>query len=219
MYYPDFAGLLVSRLPSIVYHAPASLALVNCLIAQRLQSEAAQVTAKRFHKAKRLKELSITNPWTLSFLSSAPEVKKTFHLDRLQTWETLDDDSVKVTMGTGVYSTTFRLTEEQAQGRWRIELGDVRESARVYINGELIGCAWAAPFSLDCKNLRKGKNLLRIEVTNLPANRIAHLDRQGIPWRKFKDINFVDINYKHTTYEKWAPVPSGLNGPVRLVRY
>ena len=122
-------------------------------------------------------------------------------------------------MGTGVYTTTFRLTEEQAQGRWRIELGDVRESARVYINGELIGCAWAAPFSLDCKNLRKGKNLLRIEVTNLPANRIAHLDRQGIPWRKFKDINFVDINYKHTTYEKWAPVPSGLNGPVRLVRY
>ena len=163
--------------------------------------------------------LSITNPWTLSFLSSAPEVKKTFHLDHLQTWETLDDDSVKVTMGTGVYTTTFSLTEEQAQGRWRIELGDVRESARVYINGELIGCAWAAPFSLDCNNLRKGKNLLRIEVTNLPANRIAHLDRQGIPWRKFKDINFVDINYKHTTYEKWAPVPSGLNGPVRLVRY
>jgi hypothetical protein len=164
-------------------------------------------------------QLSITNPWTLSFLSSAPEVKKTFHLDRLQTWETLDDDSVKVTMGTGVYTTTFSLTEEEAQGRWRIELGDVRESARVYINGELIGCAWAVPFSLDCKNLRKGKNLLRIEVTNLPANRIAHLDRQGIPWRKFKDINFVDINYKHTTYEKWAPVPSGLNGPVRLVRY
>ena len=210
---------------------PPKGGVVNCLIAQRF---ACKVTAKRFHKAKRLKELSIVNtpfrglggfqlsiinPWTLSFLSSAPEVKKTFHLDRLQTWETLDDDSVKVTMGTGVYSTTFSLTEEEAQGQWRIELGDVRESARVYINGELIGCAWAAPFSLDCKNLRKGKNLLRIEVTNLPANRIAHLDRQGIPWRKFKDINFVDINYKHTTYEKWAPVPSGLNGPVRLVRY
>ena len=162
--------------------------------------------------------LHLTNaPWTLSFLTSTPEVKKTFKLKSLQTWETLDDDSVKVTMGTGVYTTTFRLTKEQAQQQWRIELGDVRESARVYINGELIGCAWAVPFVLDCKNLRKGKNELRIEVTNLPANRISWLDRQGYPWRKFNEINVVDINYKKTTYADWAPVPSGLNGSVRLV--
>jgi hypothetical protein len=145
-------------------------------------------------------------------------VKKTFKLNGLQSWETLDDDSVKVTMGTGVYTTTFRLTKEQAQERWRIELGDVRESARVYINGELIGCAWAVPFVLDCKNLRKGKNELRIEVTNLPANRIAHLDRQGYKWRKFNEINVVDLNYKRNTYETWAPVPSGLNSTVRLVQ-
>ena len=120
-------------------------------------------------------------------------------------------------MGTGVYTTTFRLSATQARQSWQIDLGDVRESARVYINGQFVGCAWAVPFILDCgKTLRKGKNQLRIEVTNLPANRIAHLDRQGVEWRKFNEINVVDINYKKTTYANWPPVPSGLNATVKL---
>ena len=122
-------------------------------------------------------------------------------------------------MGTGTYTTTFRLSRKQARQHWLIDLGDVRESARVYINGQFIGCAWAVPFILDCRNtLRKGKNELRIEVTNLPANRIADLDRRGVKWRKFNEINVVDLNYKRTTYEQWAPVPSGLNSPIRLIQ-
>ena len=74
------------------------------------------------------------------------------------------------------------------------------------------------PYILNCKDaLNKGKNIIRIEVTNLPANRIAELDRQGVKWRKMKEINVVDINYKKTTYENWTPVPSGLNSTVKLV--
>ena len=73
------------------------------------------------------------------------------------------------------------------------------------------------PFTLDCRDaLRKGKNTLRIEVTNLPANRIANLDRQGVKWRKMKEINVVDINYKRTTYDHWTPVESGLKGRIVL---
>jgi hypothetical protein len=64
--------------------------------------------------------------------------------------------------------------------------------------------------------LKKGKNILRIEVTNLPANRIADLDRKGVEWRKFEEINVVDIKYQKTKYNNWAPVPSGLNSKVRL---
>lgn len=151
-------------------------------------------------------------------MESAPKVEKTFTLPTAQTWEGLDDDSVKVTMGTGVYTTTIKLSKKQAARKWEIDLGDVRESARVYINGKYIGCAWAVPFVLDCKDaLKKGKNEIRTEVTNLPANRIAWMDRQGIEWRKFKEINVVDINYKKTSYSNWVPVPSGLNSEVRLI--
>ena len=154
--------------------------------------------------------------WSLSFTEEVPKVKQRYKLNRLQTWESLGD-SAAVTMGTGVYTTSFKLSAEDSRRNWQIDLGDVRESARVYINDIYVGCAWAVPFVLDCKNaLRKGRNTIRIEVTNLPANRIADMERRGIKWRKMKEINMVDINYKKTTYENWAPVASGLNGSVIL---
>ena len=164
--------------------------------------------------------INVNGPWTLSFIEEAPKVNRTFILDRVQTWNTLDDDSVKVTMGTGVYTTHLKLTENDMRNvnGWEIDLGDVRESARVYINGLFIGCAWAAPFVLDCKQtLRQGDNEIIIEVTNLPANRIANLDRKGVKWRKMEEINVVDINYKKTTYSDWETMPSGLNSGVKLV--
>ncbi len=164
---------------------------------------------------------ALSGPWKLSFTEETPRVAKTFQLPKLQTWETLDDDSARVTMGTGVYTTRVKLTRRDLKGAndWQIDLGDVRESARVYINGQLIGCAWSVPFVLDCRQtLKAGWNDIRIEVTNLPANRIADYDRRGIKWRKMEEINVVDINYKRTTYDAWEPVPSGLNSEVRLIR-
>ena len=157
------------------------------------------------------------NTWKLSFTEDAPKVGETFNLKGVKSWEGLSDKA-KVMMGTGVYETTIKLSKDDAKKQWVIDLGDVRESARVYINGEYVGCAWAVPYILNCQDkLIKGKNTLRIEVTNLPANRIAEMDRQGVKWRKMKEINVVDINYKKTTYEKWTPVPSGLNSTVKLV--
>ena len=160
------------------------------------------------------------HPWQLSFRESAPLVDKTFFLEHLQTWEKLYDDNVRITMGTGCYTTTVKLNKEQALKRWAIDLGDVRESARVYVNGEYAGCAWSVPFTLDLGNrLHEGKNDLRIEVTNLPANRIADMDRKGEKWRIMEEINVVDLNYQKTTYEGWEPMPSGLNSEVKLLQY
>ena len=160
----------------------------------------------------------LEGPWSLSFVEEVPKVGKTYQLDKLQTWETLDAQT-KVTMGTGVYTTKFKMSKtDDPKGNWLLDLGDVRESARVYINGQFIGCAWSVPFVLDCKQaLKVGVNDLRIEVTNLPANRIAELDRQGVKWRKMEEINVVDINYKKTTYGDWTPMPSGLHSVVRLI--
>ena len=168
------------------------------------------------------KEYPLTGPWKLSFTEEAPRVAKSFALDKIQTWETLDDDSVKVTMGTGIYTTKLKLMRRDLNDAqsWKIDLGDVRESARVYINGQFVGCAWSVPYVLDIKNkfFKAGMNDIRIEVTNLPANRIADLDRRGVKWRKMEEINVVDINYKKTTYENWEPVKSGLNSEVKLLK-
>ena len=167
-----------------------------------------------------VQEYPLDGPWTLSFMEEAPKVTETFTLDHPQTWESLSDET-KVTMGTGVYETTITLKKKDLRRafKWEIDLGDVRESARVYINGEYIGCAWSVPFVLDCMlALKAGKNTIRIEVTNLPANRISELDRKGVKWRKMEEINVVDINYKKTLYDNWEPMPSGLNSKVKLIK-
>ena len=158
------------------------------------------------------------NKWSLRFIESQPAVDQKITLDGLKTWETLPVDSLSELMGTGVYETTFSLSAgDVSSGSYEIDLGDVRESARVYINDTYVGCAWCVPFTLDFNDiLHEGENTIRIEVTNLPANRIAAYDRRGVKWRKFNEINVVDINYKRTTYDGWEPVPSGLNSYVRI---
>ena len=182
------------------------------------KSKESQIAASLPVTKEEGKTIDLTaNNWKLSFVEEQPKVGETFELKGLKTWEGLSDKA-KVTMGTGVYETTIKLSKDDAKKQWSIDLGDVRESARVYVNGKYIGCAWAVPYILNCKDaFVKGNNTIRIEVTNLPANRIAELDRQGVKWRKMKEINVVDINYKKTTYEKWEPVPSGLNSSVKLV--
>lgn len=164
-------------------------------------------------------EKQLTDKWSLSFTESAPAINSTYTLDNIQTWETLNNDTAKIMMGTGVYTTTVNMTKDEAKAKWAINLGDVRESARVYVNDNFVGCAWSVPFILDCKDAFKaGKNTLRIEVTNLPANRISEMDRQGVKWRKFDEINVVDINYKKTSYANWEAVKSGLNSSITLLK-
>ena len=159
----------------------------------------------------------IDSGWKLSFTESWPEIEKTYEIGSLRTWEGLDDQT-KILMGTGVYETTFRIRKSDLSKTLAIDLGDVRESARVFINGIEIGCAWAVPYVLtfDSKILKRN-NTLRIEVTNLPANRIAELDRQGVPWRKFKN-EYYDVRYELSTYGNWDPMPSGLNSSVRIYK-
>ncbi len=167
-----------------------------------------------------LKDLT-GNKWSLRFIESQPTIDQVTSIDGLKTWESLPVDSLSELMGTGVYETAFTLSpKDLGDGHYRIDLGDVRESARLFINDTYIGCAWCLPFTLDFDGvLREGTNTIRIEVTNLPANRIAAYDRRGIKWRKFNEINVVDINYRHTTYSDWKPVPSGLNSYVQIFRH
>lgn len=158
--------------------------------------------------------------WSLRFTESVPEDNNTYTLNKPQAWENIDSVTRSL-MGTGIYECHVSIDKNDIKdgNKWLIDLGDVRESARVYVNDSLIGCAWAVPYRLSFQGLlHKGDNTIRIEVTNLPANRIAELDRQGYKWRKFEEINVVDINYKKTTYADWQPVASGLNSKVKLIK-
>jgi len=53
-----------------------------------------------------------------------------------------------------------------------------------------------------------------VEVTNVAANRIRDLDQRGVEWKKFYDINFVNIDYETFDASKWKVMPAGLTGQV-----
>ena len=160
--------------------------------------------------------IDLKSNWNLHFEQSEPKIEGIYPLESLGSWTELNVPAAKINRGTGIYQTTFTV-DDLGSDEWVLDLGDVRESARVLVNGLAVTTLWSVPFECNIgKYLKKGENALQIEVTNLPANAIAELDRQKVEWRIFKEINFVDINYKNSNYGNWQPMPSGLLGPVKL---
>ena len=104
-----------------------------------------------------------------------------------------------------------------------MNLGRVHDSARVRLNGRDLGTMIGPGFrvTLDSASLSP-TNTLEISVTNLTANRIADLDRRGVPWKKFYNVNMPSLLPANRgpdslfTAAKWEPLPSGLLGPVTL---
>lgn len=169
------------------------------------------------YSAQEQKRFALNNVWKMYFVQSEPQVKDTFTLQNLHSWTEIDCPTLKINAGTAAYETTFEFNAADLNKQVYLHLGDVRESARVFLNGKEAGVVWAAPFEIDLSGLLiAGKNKLRIEVTNLPANRIADYDRRGVNWKIFNEINIVNIGYKPPYYANWETVPSGLCSEVEL---
>ena len=123
--------------------------------------------------------------------------------------------------GTVRYSTTVNVPAGAISGSKDVllDLGDVRESAHVYINGRDAGIAFCAPFQLSVgKYLRAGSNTIEIDVTGLAANYVAEMDRQGFVWRIFKNANIANLKGGAVSYYgNWDVMPGGLNSTVKLI--
>ena len=77
-----------------------------------------------------------------------------------------------------------------------LDLGEVGETAEVFLNGEKVGVRINAPFKFDIKNAMEGENQLEIRVINNPAH-------------KRRDVFSHDI---------FVP-PSGMLGDIYLCKY
>jgi hypothetical protein len=152
--------------------------------------------------------------WTVTFVDGGPVLPKPFQSDTVVVWTGRGDDDADRFAGTARYSVTFDAPDTAR--RHRLNLGTVHESARVRLNGRDLGTVIEPFFTVETGPLRPTGNVLEVEVTNLSANRIRDLDRRGIEWRIFRDINFVGIDYKPFDASRWPVRPSGLPGPVAL---
>ena len=152
--------------------------------------------------------------WRVKFIDGGPDLPATYETDVLSSW-TDHDEAAKRFAGTAVYHLNF---DAPAQGRtWLLDLGEVHSSARVRLNGKEIETLIGPSFKTTLKDVKRTRNVLEIEVTNLTANRIRDLDRRGAEWKIFEDTNFVNRQHKPFDATNSSIVPSGLMGPVRLV--
>lgn len=162
--------------------------------------------------------IALGGAWQIDFTRGRPAFPAPIRTAELKSWTELGDAEAQRFAGTARYRLEFDLPADVRADDWRLDLGDIRETARVRLNGRDAGLAWSLPFHLRAGEfLRPGRNVLEIDVTNLAANRIRDLDRSGVTWRIMREINYVDIRYKPFDASNWDLTPSGLLGPVRLV--
>jgi hypothetical protein len=155
--------------------------------------------------------------WKVTATRGGPELPPAFSQHGFGSW-TAQGGEWERFGGTARYETEFTLPADAKADDWLLDLGDVRETARVFVNGTETDLVWSLPMRTKIGSfLKPGKNTLALEVTNLPANRIRDLDQRKVEWKKFHEINFVNIFYRRFDAAGWPLQPSGLLGPVKLV--
>jgi hypothetical protein len=159
----------------------------------------------------------LADGWSVEFLEGGPTLPAARNAPALADWTTWGDPAVRDFSGIARYTLSFDAPGDGADA-FTLELGRVCHSARVRLNARDLGTVLARPWRVTVPTglLEPTGNTLEIEVTNLMANRLAALEREkGAEWRPFLMVN---IHYKpFDAASAWAPAPSGLVGPVRLV--
>ncbi len=159
--------------------------------------------------------VELSGTWKVNFIDGGPELPKLFETGRLASWTESGDTNAQRFAGTARYSVDFD-APNGTSGHWLLDLGKVCQSARVRLNGTDCGTLITPPFRLVVGPLKPRGNRLEVEVTNLCANRIRDLDRRGVKWKNFHDINLVGLDYKPFDASSWPLTESGLIGPVTL---
>jgi len=156
---------------------------------------------------------TVNGAWDVSFQPDRGAPAK-ITLDRLVSWSENADPGVKYFSGKGTYTKTLQAPPGwfTSGARLWLELGDVKNLAEVSVNGQPLGIVWKAPFRVDVTGaLKPGDNRLSVVVTDLWVNRLIG-DQQPDATRTY---TFTTQRF----YRADSPLlPSGLLGPVRVVR-
>jgi len=162
-----------------------------------------------------------TGKWTIEFLDGGPVIPATVNGASLGSWTDLGGEDVKNFSGRAKYSLVFDKPNDTAS-KWLLNLGNVHETAEVFLNGQKLATLIGPTYQLQFpSSVFKQSNKLEVIVANLMANRIAYMDRNNIPWKIFYNTNMPARrreNIKNGLFDasSWAPMPSGLLGPVTM---
>ena len=190
---------------------------------------------------KSLQSLTIEGPWNVQF---APEMgaPAAIIFPKLISWTDHQNKEIRHYSGIASYQTEFSMAAPK--GRIFIDLGAVKNLARITLNGTRFPELWKPPFTCDITAaVKPGANQLTVEVANLWANRLIgdELEPPDVSWEaKRKTGGIMPL----TTLPDWLVqgkprpssgrrafstwnyiqadqklLPSGLLGPVEIHRH
>lgn len=173
--------------------------------------------------------LTLNNKWKINFDEKWGGPKEIV-ADSLFDWSKSNNPGIRFYSGRASYHQTFKYVEKN-HNQVYIDLGVVKNMAKVYVNGKDAGTLWTAPWRLEISGfIQTGNNEIVIEVVNLWANRLigdeqkpydGPVDNKWPQWL-LNGQPRTSGRYTFTTtmqYTADSPLlPSGLLGPVKIVR-
>lgn len=155
---------------------------------------------------------TVTSPWQVAFENGkrGPEEPVAFPI--LQDWAKHTDPAIRYFSGKAVYTNRITLDELPTKALY-LDLGKVMVMAKVKINGQYAGGVWTTPYRLPIgEYLKKGENLIEVEVVNNWQNRL--IGDSMLP--EAERATWTNVN-------PWNPdsplQESGLIGPVEIQAY
>lgn len=184
--------------------------LESYFIVFRKSSSTPEKASQNFTAALPVQE--ITGPWQVTFDSKWGAAEQATFAN-LEDWSKRPEDSIKFFSGMATYRKTFSAPATQLKipnAKLFLDLGAVKNMARVKLNGRDLGVVWCAPWRVDATDaLKSGANELEITVANLWVNRL--IGDAALP---------TDKRHTWTSANPFKPdaalQESGLLGPVTL---
>lgn len=129
--------------------------------------------------------------------------------NELEDWVTRPEEGIKYYSGTARYTKLFDL-DAPPSGKLFLDLGVVKNIARVKLNGKDLGIVWTHPWHVEISSVVKAKgNQLEVEVINLWPNRLIKDATLPVTQR---------LTHTNIVLKKDAVLlPSGLLGPVKII--
>jgi len=210
------------------------------LVFRKPAGKAASPAGQNFSAVAEVSVLS--GPWEVSFDPKWGGPKK-ITLENLDDWSRRPEIGIKYYSGTAAYRKTFDLPKSAAAlskasstgTRVWLNLGTVKNIARVRLNGHDLGVVWCDPWRVEVTAaLKPNGNILEIQVANLWPNRLigdeqepadAEYGKGGnlIRWPEWLTKGEPRPSPRRLTFATWkhftkdSPLlPSGLLGPVSI---
>jgi hypothetical protein len=173
----------------------------------------------------------LDGPWKVTFDTSMGGPSNII-FDTLSDWSERPEEGIRYYSGIAVYGKKFDYPDfdRDKSSEIFLDLGKVKNLARVRLNGKDLGILWTSPWKVKITDVLKEKgNELEIEVANLWVNRL--IGDETKPWDGVENGKWPEwlsegkprtsgrITFTtHHFYKKGDKlIESGLIGPVRIM--